>query len=127
MGWRYTMITLGGLSLAFTFIRIFIFNIPETPRYLLSHGRDQDAVEAVNYVARQNGKPEPLTIGMLRDIDARLGATSCEGETRTKLSTKAIISENMESLPRTTLSSSIRDAKIIHSDAHHLVYLAYSW
>jgi hypothetical protein len=96
MGWRYTMITLGRLSLAFTFIRIFIFKLPETPRYLLSQGRDQDAVEAVNYVARQNGKPEPLTIGMLRDIDARLGATSCESETRTKLSTKAIISENME-------------------------------
>jgi hypothetical protein len=89
MGWRYTMITLGGLSLAFTFIRIFIFKLPETPRYLLSQGRDQDAAEAVNYVARQNGKPKPLTIGMVRDIDARLGATSCESEIRTKLSTKA--------------------------------------
>ncbi|KAJ5321136.1 hypothetical protein N7476_004138 [Penicillium atrosanguineum] len=96
MGWRYTMITLGALSLAFTFIRIFVFKLPETPRYLLSQGRDQDAVDAVNYVAKQNGKPEPLTIGMLRDIDARLGTASSESETRTKLSTKEIISENME-------------------------------
>lgn len=71
---RYTMITLGGLALAFTFIRIFLFKLPETPRYLLSQGKDQEAVDTVNYVARQNGKPEPLTIGMLRDIDIHLGA-----------------------------------------------------
>ncbi|KAJ5257235.1 hypothetical protein N7478_013339 [Penicillium angulare] len=96
MGWRYTMITVGALSLAFTFIRIFAFKLPETPRYLLSQGRDQGAVDAVNYVARQNGKPEPLTIGMLRDIDARLGMIVNEEEPRTKLSVKEIISENME-------------------------------
>ncbi|KAJ5083767.1 hypothetical protein N7456_013194 [Penicillium angulare] len=96
MGWRYTMITVGALSLAFTFIRIFAFKLPETPRYLLSQGRDQDAVDAVNYVARQNGKPEPLTIGMLREIDARLGMIVNEEEPRTKLSVKEIVSENME-------------------------------
>lgn len=90
------MITLGALALAFTFIRIFLFKLPETPRYLLSQGRDQDAVDAVNHVARQNGKPEPLTIGMLREIDARLGMIVNEEEPRTKLSAKEIISENME-------------------------------
>ncbi|KAJ5364383.1 glucose transporter [Penicillium cataractarum] len=96
MGWRYTMITLGAMSLAFTFIRIFVFKLPETPRFLLSQGRDQDAVDAVNYVARQNGKPEPLTIGMLREIDARLGSVSTEDGGTTRLSTKEIISENMQ-------------------------------
>ncbi|CAG8307858.1 unnamed protein product [Penicillium salamii] len=96
MGWRYTLITLGGLALMFTFIRIFAFKLPETPRYLLSQGRDQDAVDAVNHVARQNGKPEPLTIGMLRDIDARLG-NEIEGEAGvTRMSTKEIVKENMQ-------------------------------
>ncbi|KAJ5723072.1 hypothetical protein N7488_001107 [Penicillium malachiteum] len=96
MGWRYTMITLGGLALAFTLIRTFLFKLPETPRYLLSKARDQDAVDAVNYVARQNGKPEPLTIGMFREIDARLGMVVNEEEAPTRLSVKEIISENME-------------------------------
>ncbi|KAJ5157497.1 glucose transporter, partial [Penicillium canariense] len=96
MGWRYTMITLGAMALAFTFIRMFLFKIPETPRFLLSQGRDEDAVDAVNYVARQNGKPEPLTIGMFREIDARLGVASNEKEGRSHLSTKEIISENMQ-------------------------------
>ncbi|KAL6233793.1 hypothetical protein BDW75DRAFT_251807 [Aspergillus navahoensis] len=92
MGWRYTLISLGGLSLAFTFIRIFVFEMPETPRYLLSQGKDQAAVDAVNYVARQNGKPEPLTLLMLQAIDARLGIipNATEG-----LSTKEILKENM--------------------------------
>ncbi|CRG87924.1 Cytochrome b2, mitochondrial [Talaromyces islandicus] len=82
MGWRYIMLTLGGIAFVFTFIRIFVFKLPETPRYLLSQGRDQDAVDAVNYTARQNGMPEPLTIGMLREIDARLGIVSSEGGER---------------------------------------------
>ncbi|KAJ5585237.1 uncharacterized protein N7459_005037 [Penicillium hispanicum] len=96
MGWRYTMITLGGLALAFTFIRIFLFKLPETPRYLLSQGKDQEAVDAVNYVARQNEKPEPLTIGMLREIDIPVGTTPSEDGPATRLSTKEIISENMQ-------------------------------
>ncbi|KAL4735056.1 hypothetical protein BDV11DRAFT_212292 [Aspergillus similis] len=93
MGWRYTLITLGGLSLAFTFVRIFVFKMPETPRYLLSQGKDQAAVDAVNYVARQNGKPEPLTLSMLQAIDARLGILPNAEE---GLSTKEILKENMK-------------------------------
>lgn len=93
---RYTLITLGGLALTFTFVRIFVFKLPETPRYLLSQGRDQDAVNAVNHVARQNGKPEPLTIAMLRDIDIRMGTqVHKEGETN-RMNTKEIIKENMQ-------------------------------
>ncbi|CAI7639529.1 unnamed protein product [Penicillium pancosmium] len=96
MGWRYTLIVLGGLALCFTFIRLFIFKLPETPRYLLSQGRDEEAVEAVNYVARQNGKPEPLTIGMMREIDSRLGNLSENGDEAAKLSKKEILAETMQ-------------------------------
>lgn len=93
---RYTLITLGGLALTFTFVRIFLFKLPETPRYLLSQGRDEEAVSAVNYVARQNGKPEPLTIGMLREIDTRLGYDTNEDGNPTRMSTKEKVKENMQ-------------------------------
>lgn len=63
------MITLGAIAIALAIIRIFVFKMPESPRYLLSKGRDADAVEAVNYVARYNGKPETLTLDMLKRID----------------------------------------------------------
>jgi hypothetical protein len=71
--------------------------MPETPRYLLSQGKDQAVVDAVNYVARQNGKPEPLTLGMLQAIDSRLGMTPASGETSGGgLSTREIIQENIK-------------------------------
>lgn len=69
---RYLMITLGAIAIAFGLIRIFCFKMPESPRYLLFKGRDAEAVEAVNYIARYNGKPETLTLDMLEAIDARI-------------------------------------------------------
>lgn len=69
---RYLMITLGAIAIAFGLIRILAFKIPESPRYLLSKGRDADAVEAVNYIARFNNKPETLSLDMLQNIDAQL-------------------------------------------------------
>ncbi|KAI1634282.1 major facilitator superfamily domain-containing protein [Biscogniauxia mediterranea] len=69
MGWRYLMITLGAIALAFGLIRVLCFRIPESPAYLLSKGRDADAVEAVNYICRFNGRPETLTLEMLQYID----------------------------------------------------------
>lgn len=63
------MITLGGIAIALAIIRVFIFKLPESPRYLLSKGRDAEAVEVVNYIARYNGKPETLTLAMLMAID----------------------------------------------------------
>lgn len=89
------MITLGGLALAFSLIRLFVFKMPESPT--LSNGRDAEAVEAVNYVARRNGKqPEPLHISILQDIDRELGLMINPDESRTGLSRMEIIKENMK-------------------------------
>lgn len=63
------MITLGGIALTLAIVRVFIFKLPESPRYLLSQGRDAEAVKVVNYIARYNGKPEILTLAMLAAID----------------------------------------------------------
>ncbi|TVY43432.1 putative MFS-type transporter [Lachnellula occidentalis] len=96
MGWRYVMITLGGLALVFAVIRIFVFKMPESPRYLLSKGRDAEAVEAINYVARRNGKPEPLHLSMLQEIDRDLGVVVNSEEGRKGLTHKEIIKENLK-------------------------------
>ena len=89
------MITLGAMTLVFAFIRIAVFKMPESPRYLISKGRDAEAVEAVNYVARRNGKPEPLTLAMLQEVDRVTSGHIAVGST-TKLSRSAIIKENLK-------------------------------
>ncbi|KAF3037050.1 hypothetical protein E8E11_005406 [Didymella keratinophila] len=90
MGWRYLMITLGAIAIAFGLIRILAFKIPESPRYLLSKGRDADAVEAVNYIARFNGKPETLTIAMLEEIDAHFTQSPGGQHPATTISSKGL-------------------------------------
>ncbi|KAK7729490.1 hypothetical protein SLS57_001976 [Botryosphaeria dothidea] len=96
MGWRYTMITLGALAIAFGIIRIFVFKMPESPRYLLSKGQDAEAVAAVNYIARFNGKPETLTLAMLEEIDATLGIAAADPDAKKGLSHRAIVRENLK-------------------------------
>nr|CBV37365.1 hexose transporter [Colletotrichum graminicola] len=80
MGWRYLMITLGGVAIAFGLIRIVAFKIPESPKFLISKGRDAEAVEAVNYIARYNGRPETLTLDMLQAIDRRCNGTTASDD-----------------------------------------------
>jgi len=123
MGWRYTMITLGGLSLVFAVVRLFLFKMPESPRYLLSKGRDAEAVEAVNYVARRNGKPEPLNVAMLQDIDRDLGITVNLDEGRQGLSHSDIIKENLKDFK----SANYRDLFATKKLAYHTALIWLIW
>ncbi|EOO04198.1 putative membrane transporter protein [Phaeoacremonium minimum UCRPA7] len=66
MGWRYFVITMGGLTLIMFFIRFVLFTIYESPKYLMGKGRDEDAVRVVHEVARRNGKSSSLTIDDLK-------------------------------------------------------------
>ncbi|CAI4215274.1 unnamed protein product [Parascedosporium putredinis] len=65
-GWRWFVITVGGLTLLMFFIRFLLFSIYESPKYLMGKGRDEQAVLIVHEVARRNGKTTNLTIEDLR-------------------------------------------------------------
>ncbi|WRT69887.1 uncharacterized protein IL334_006878 [Kwoniella shivajii] len=70
MGWRYFVITMGGLALIMFFIRFFVFHIYESPKYFMGKGQDEKAVEIVHEVARRNGRSSNLTLDDLK---------ACEG------------------------------------------------
>lgn len=73
---RYTLITLGLLSLAFALIRMLVFKLPESTQYLLSVGRDADAIAALNLIAAKNGKPQHVTLPDLEKIDRETTSNS---------------------------------------------------
>ncbi|KAL6717246.1 hypothetical protein ACLMJK_005161 [Lecanora helva] len=65
MGWRYFMITMGGLAMIMFCCRFFFFRLYESPKFLMGRGRDEDAVRAVHEVARINGKTSNVTLADL--------------------------------------------------------------
>lgn len=66
IGWRYFMITVGGLTLVMFAIRFFAFTIFESPKYLMGRGKDEEAVRIVHEVARRNGAESWLTVEHLK-------------------------------------------------------------
>ncbi|KAI0383597.1 MFS general substrate transporter [Hypomontagnella monticulosa] len=66
MGWRYFMITMGGLTLIMFIVRFFCFTIYESPKYLMGKGLDEEAVRVVHEVARRNKKTSALTVDDLK-------------------------------------------------------------
>lgn len=121
---RYLLITLGALTLAFAFIRIVVFKMPESPRYLLSKGRGAEAVDAVNFVARRNGKAEPLTLDMLQDIDVQLGlAVNYEDEGR-GLSRVEVMKDNFKDFKGVEYSKLFANKKLgLHTGLIWLIWL----
>ena len=89
MGWRYFLITMGGLAMFMFFLRFVAFTLYESPKYLMGRGDDQKAVETVEEVARRNGKTTNFTIADLQAFD---------GAGRQQTSAKAAIARRLENL-----------------------------
>ena len=50
-------------------LRFFVFNLQESPKYLMGRGRDEEAVAAVHRVAAINGKTSGLTVTRLKEAE----------------------------------------------------------
>jgi hypothetical protein len=45
--------------------RYFIFDLQESPKFLVAVGKDEEAIEALSYIAKRNGKTITLTTDQL--------------------------------------------------------------
>ncbi|KAF8963294.1 MFS general substrate transporter [Flammula alnicola] len=80
MGWRYLLFTLGGITLILWGARFFLFNLMESPRYLIGKGEDEKAVAVIHKVAAYNGTTSSLTLDQLTSIGESTRQTESKHE-----------------------------------------------
>ncbi|KAF8622867.1 hypothetical protein AX15_006707 [Amanita polypyramis BW_CC] len=68
MGWRYTFYTLGAMTLLMFILRFIVFNLQESPKYLIAKGRDKEAYEVLQHIAKYNKKSIKLTLEELQAV-----------------------------------------------------------
>ena len=121
MGWRYFVITMGGLTLLMWAVRFIAFTIYESPKYLMGKGRDEDAVRVVHEVARRNGKTSSLTVEDLKACDAFGDGTSTGLDT----SAAAAVQRRMQKLNLTHVRALFATKKLAFSTSMIMVVWAF--
>ena len=92
-GWRWAMLAMGGLVLVLCFIRTIIFPLAESPKWLASQGRDEEAIECLNVIAKMNGTVNPLSVQDMRNIAKKFGV-----ESHAKMPTMVIVKRTFSEL-----------------------------
>ena len=70
MGWRYTLIVIGTITLFVFFLRFFVFKFHESPKFLLAKGREQEAIDVLHHIAKFNRAPPPsLTVQDFAEVE----------------------------------------------------------
>ncbi|KAF2859428.1 putative sugar transporter [Piedraia hortae CBS 480.64] len=98
MGWRYFILTMGALTFFFFICRFVFFHLFESPKFLLSRGRQSEAVAVVHGIAYHNKAKTWLTEDILNEIgghpdvavDDRLGTTEIIRRSLSKFSTQRV-------------------------------------
>lgn len=89
-GWRYFIFTLGAITLSMWVCRFILFQLFESPKFLLSKGRQAEAVAVVHGIAYVNKQKTWLTEEILNEIG---GYPETVGDT--KLSMGEVIKRNL--------------------------------
>jgi MFS family permease len=67
-GWRYFVYTMGAMTFCMFLSRFLLFHLYESPKFLLSRGRQAEAVAVVHGIAYKNRKTTWLTEEILNEI-----------------------------------------------------------
>lgn len=121
MGWRYFVITMGGVALIMFAIRFIAFHIYESPKYYMGKGRDEDAVRIVHEVARRNGKISNLTIDDLRACESMGGMSGQTLDT----DARAAIKRKLESLSFNHISALFSTRRLAFSTSMIMLVWAF--
>ncbi|CAL5873027.1 uncharacterized protein PFLUO_LOCUS7296 [Penicillium psychrofluorescens] len=65
-GWRYIWYASGAFVFVLSVLRVVVVRLEETPKFLLTEGKDEQAVRVLNNIANRYNRPCSLTIERLR-------------------------------------------------------------
>ncbi|GME86508.1 unnamed protein product [Ambrosiozyma monospora] len=66
-GWRYCWYVNSAIVLIAGLVRLFVLNLDETPKFLVSVGRDEEAYESIMKISRKYNRPCSLTLEQLKE------------------------------------------------------------
>ncbi|KAF9264068.1 MFS general substrate transporter [Marasmius fiardii PR-910] len=92
MGWRYT---LGGVTAVMWIMRYVVFDLQESSKYFVAHGRDEAAIQVLHHIGRKNGKTVTLS---LEKLQAAVREKPSATQTKSELSTWQLIKTSFSSL-----------------------------
>ncbi|GAW25318.1 putative sugar transporter protein [Rosellinia necatrix] len=108
-GWRLFVASIGLLTFVMFLIRFGLFHLFESPKYLLSQGRQAEAVAVVHGIAYRNGKKTWLTEEIL---DAVVDAEDMERATAARLSATGVLKQNLASFSLSHIQPLFRTRKL---------------
>lgn len=124
-GWRWFVFAIGIMTLAMFAVRFFVFHLFESPKYLLSRGRQAEAVAVVHGLAHRNGAKTWLTEEILDavvdDAGALAGADAAAaarvhggggGGSLPTLSTKSVLQARLDKFSGARLRPLFSDRKL---------------
>lgn len=92
-GWRYLNYTMGGFTFFMFVCRFFLFHLFESPKFLLSRGRQREAVAVVRGIAYNNKTKTWLSEEILDSIG---GAAEDDPKATGKLSNTEILKRTLD-------------------------------
>ncbi|KAI1861476.1 hypothetical protein JX265_004487 [Neoarthrinium moseri] len=108
VGWRSFIMAIGLVTFVMFLFRFFVFHLLESPKYLLSQGRQAEAVAVVHGIAYRNGAKTWLTSEILDAV----ADTEAVRQPATRLSTRSIIRENLASFSGDRLKPLFNNRKL---------------
>lgn len=106
-GWRYTILTMGAITMFMFICRFFLFHLFESPKFLLSRGRQREAVAVIHGIAFYNGTHTWLTEDILNSIGGHPDEVADN-----KLSTGEIVKRQLSKFSAERIGPLFRGAKL---------------